>query len=784
MKKNFFKKLASVTALALVVTSVAPSMATTAAAAKAPSLNVTSKTLYVGKKFDINVKNKPTTATYTWSTSNKAVATVAKGGIVTAKKAGTATIKLVVKTKSSSKTLKATFTIKESAASVKISNPTEKVKVGTAVYDFNRTVTTKSGGKATDKTFWVITDNTAGATVDANGVVSTTKAGEFKIQAVTATSKANFDAGKTTAVSEVLTVKVPFAVVSAKPSKLNQVAITINSEDATITAKDIIIVKDKVKQPVKSISLSTDKKTIYADLYSDVVDKGVYSVSVKGSDAVDFTATVGTITQIVLNDQVVAPGTASAIAYNVYDENGLDITSKYSPSTLSWTSTTAVADGKVTLLKEGDAAFVTVSYTKYDTLGNKTEIKSAQAKVLASNAVVSSLTTWTVQDSTLTSKAAFDKALATTVALKDESKSIFVKAKDSKNNDVITGFTFESLDPNTLVVTSEGKLYPIKTGTADVKIKKGDYVTYVTVTVTAERKATSIKADKNDVKVSSTILETETVKFNIVDQNGSNFTTASGGAVEVTAFDGKDVAAKIDVVKSVVAADGSFTVSFKPQTTDVSGTARYYVKANDITTVVYVTAVKAGNTANYVVTASKTEVDSYTNGDDVTVAFNTYAVDANGVKREAATATYAVKNASGSTVATGSSVVVATKTKENLSAGTYTVEATINNAVYTTSFTVKSTRPAATATLVAAYPDVTKGSSIQSAVQNNIKVTLADGTVLTNGVAKFIVVDPVNGDFFKNETGTVKVFVKTIEATYNGFTYTVDVNAQLVFNVK
>ena len=96
--KQFKKVLAFVLALAMVVTAVPTADAK--AAAKAPKLNNTKKILYVGQSYTLKVNNLPANwkkCTYTWSTSNKSIATIKKGKYgqaakVTAVKKGTATV--------------------------------------------------------------------------------------------------------------------------------------------------------------------------------------------------------------------------------------------------------------------------------------------------------------------------------------------------------------------------------------------------------------------------------------------------------------------------------------------------------------------------------------------------------------------------------------------------------------------------------------------------------------------------------------------------------------------
>lgn len=68
-------------------------------AAAAPKLSVSKKTVYVGDKLTLKVKNQPKGAAITWASSNKKVAQVTKKGVVKAVKVGTAKVTATVKTK-------------------------------------------------------------------------------------------------------------------------------------------------------------------------------------------------------------------------------------------------------------------------------------------------------------------------------------------------------------------------------------------------------------------------------------------------------------------------------------------------------------------------------------------------------------------------------------------------------------------------------------------------------------------------------------------------------------
>lgn len=80
-------------------------------AASKPKLNKKNVTLTVGTKYTLKVKNLPKNAKVTWTSSNKKRATVSKKGVVTAKKAGTVTIRSKIK-QSGKKTRKLTCKIK------------------------------------------------------------------------------------------------------------------------------------------------------------------------------------------------------------------------------------------------------------------------------------------------------------------------------------------------------------------------------------------------------------------------------------------------------------------------------------------------------------------------------------------------------------------------------------------------------------------------------------------------------------------------------------------------
>ncbi len=144
MMKSFFKKLAFVMALAMVVSMVAPA-GSALAAETGVSLQGT-KTIVetyeldkVGATVDFSFQGAPKDwkTTFAWTSSNTAVATVDKAGIVTAVAAGTATITITAGADASYKET-VVVTVKEAAPVVaKEAFEVKQTSVNTAVLTFD-----------------------------------------------------------------------------------------------------------------------------------------------------------------------------------------------------------------------------------------------------------------------------------------------------------------------------------------------------------------------------------------------------------------------------------------------------------------------------------------------------------------------------------------------------------------------------------------------------------------------------------------------------------------------
>lgn len=247
MKQRPFTRTAvAVLAFLLVCASVLAVPTSVEAATKKPTkitVTATKKTMYVGEKYTLKVKNvSPAKAskTVTYKTSNKAVATVNAKGQIVAKKKGTVTITVTSK---SNKKAKATckVTVKQQVKSITVTNAvnnTVAVRKGKSL----TLKTSVSPSNASSKKLTFATSNKKVATVNSKGKITAKKAGTAKITIKSADKKA-----KTT-----ITVKVPDA-------KKVVTKVTLSPTSKTVTQGEKFTLKATIKPSNATVKLVSYK---------------------------------------------------------------------------------------------------------------------------------------------------------------------------------------------------------------------------------------------------------------------------------------------------------------------------------------------------------------------------------------------------------------------------------------------------------------------------------------------------------------------------------------------
>ena len=527
--KTFKKVLASALAAAMVVTAFPVA---NAEAATAPKLSATKATLYVGQSKTITVKNVAKGSKVTATSSNKKAATVSvKGTKVTVKsvKKGTATVNVkVTPKKGAAKKLTAKITVK--TPTVKFTDSVTEAKIATPV-KVKATATPAVSVKyySADKSI-----ATVGLT---SGTVTGKKEGTVKVAAVIKTGTKTTKVYKEIAVVNAITAKA----VSTKKIDVTFAGAIEKAEKANFTVTD----NKGVTALIKSVTLDSTKKVVTVEFYSALTSGNSYKVVVKNGEKTYEASTdyvKGNVAKIEAANQIVVAGTPSAIVYNVYDENGLDITED---TRVTFQGTVPVTNGKVNIADKV-VAYMTVIYTNPST---GAQIKSAQFTITGATEVAKTIDAVTVSSGAIASDAQWPATVNTNI-VNDNSATQYVSFKYTKTDGKVyyTSAGATSLNPDVLVVDAKtGKLTPVKEGTATVSAKINDVTTTFTLTVVAKAKATSLAVDATS-KTTTSLTESDashtmtpaTVKINVLDQNGKVM-TSKNDALAIKVIDGDGV---------------------------------------------------------------------------------------------------------------------------------------------------------------------------------------------------------------------------------------------------
>ncbi len=646
--KNFFKKLAFVLALAMVVTAIAP--AAKASAASSPTLKIEGKKLYLGGDVTGNYGetyrftfNNAKGYTAKWKSSNAKVATVdAKTGNIQAIAVGKATITATL-TKKGSKTveLKATVWVKQNAEKVGFGSlkAVKEMAVGdTAKVNVYRQVGDTKVWKQTDKA--VSTDvvkwtssNPEVATVDKWGKVKAESAGEATITA-TATQSEGSKAGATASFK----VTVKAGLVDAKQSGLDTIKATFAGDLSAVVNKDNVKVlkvdgSAKVNVIVKDVTFDdTDKTkatiTTFTQFDKDVeyiVEYAETTVKFKGADK-----SAEAVASIAIKTTEVEPNDTKKIEFYVYDKDGVDITSdelvgriKVSNAATNNDSYLDEANGTITFWAKDKSATIKASFDTYTYKEDFTPKTIDATGVIVSKEKVinvSSVGTATIAKD----KPDFSKATLN-MSVKDTDKKLFLKTTNSDNKEVTSygddasKFKFTSTNDTVLVVYDDGSLYPVKEGAAAVIVKYNDaYLGTVTVTIGGERKASVItpKFDRTTLSAKTATNDpADSIKLTIEVQDQYKDAFSYRPTIEfLTGPIAKDNA-PVPTVDPVDGSVGKYEVvfgsaDFDTTTLNTKGTYTYRVTVDKQSRTVSFTVGEADKAVNYAFTNAGTTVDT------------------------------------------------------------------------------------------------------------------------------------------------------------------------------
>ncbi len=552
---KFFKHLAAVLAAAMIITLIPAQTANAAKYSKlafqeatSSSQCITSFELAKGKTRDLKfygVGDYKTTG-IGWSSSNDAVATVDKNGIVKAVGVGSAQITYSAKGYISIPT---TVVVTTTDYNVYIAEQNSGMRYTSYNLMLGKTVDFKFvGAKGWSTSLysasWNTTDDSV-ATVDNYGIVTPVKIGTCQIVLTIIEKKT----GKVAFAVQPVTINVKSATPTATPTPkatatptMSPAGFTVKqtkSNEVEVTFANTAITDANVNLSCSGASIQTHTApkngVVTLTFYSELADGVEYTVSntnnsTGATTSVKFKASNGPIASVGLRysscgvEGKAFPDEKVYLYPECYDANGVVITS---------------ANAELYSYESGydwpvyenyfDAGSVGTRYTYYVKAykSNGTEIKSPNIVITVSAKPAYSISSIVAKLAPVGEAYSSDNASGLTMYMGDENIGLALKYTDNRGNtnkETIVGeeaantagfFEFTSSNENVLFADNDGTLYAVKTGSAVIKVNfvnlEGDtarttQVGSFTVTVGAARyisEATQTYTSSQNKKISS-----------------------------------------------------------------------------------------------------------------------------------------------------------------------------------------------------------------------------------------------------------------------------------------
>lgn len=339
--KAFVKRIVMFFCFVLIVPAVIGMNISAVQAATTPYFSKSKVTIAgKGETYQMVIKSKVAKSTYVWSSSNKAVATVTKNGVVTSVGGGTATIKCKITYPSKkTKTLSCKVTVTVPATEVKISNTSltngaQRITLGSSM-DFDCTLTPSD---TTDKVVWSIgkEGDPECIRIDdaAAGKITAMKAGKVTLR-VTAAATTTKEATAASIVDDSVIIEVvgPTAAVNSVEIKDPNTIIAVFGSpilESTVIGTNGILssnIEIKMGKDVKNV-LASDPGTLKASLSADKKTLTITTEkSMSGNYGINFTSNIKTTDNIALEAYYkainYADTTGPYIVQTTLDDSGL-----------------------------------------------------------------------------------------------------------------------------------------------------------------------------------------------------------------------------------------------------------------------------------------------------------------------------------------------------------------------------------------------------------------------------------------------------------------------------
>ena len=422
------------------------------------------------------------------------------------------------------------------------------------MYDEAGNRTTERGVYVSDYTRWLSSDETI-ATVDKNGYVTTYKEGEFTITAETYQSNAN--PGTNASVSVTLTAQP--SIVSAVQKSATTAEVTFDTDMSSVVTKDNLIVSSivgttPVKQIVKSVSFDESGRVATVEVYVNFAANTEYTFAYNDMTAgfVGADLSIENVASIAIDTQTATVDELVPIVVKLYDENGIEILNDGSRVTIE--PITDIFDGyidgnSIYFWEVGEYAQVRAIFHtwEYSDTGVENTIEVTGTIVAVEElSGFGSIATYHIGESAPSDWNSVQHRIASDYT----DRKIYVRAVDLSGEYMYNNpddgrseeFSFESSDPTTLIVDSDGVLYPVKAGNVDVIVYYEDtVVAALPVTVIAESTTINLSVELSGNRISAYPGAEDSITLTVTatDQLGES-TIDGANDVEVDYLDGNE----------------------------------------------------------------------------------------------------------------------------------------------------------------------------------------------------------------------------------------------------
>lgn len=411
----------------------------------------------------------------------------------------------------------------------------------------------------TSKIYWQVQDAVGtdrSSEITETGLWTPTQSGDYTITAM----------AKNTPTGQPLCSKSVQATVGSFVENVNQTAVdgvyvTFNSPVASqYKDSDFKISSGEASVLVKKVKYSEDGKTAYITTATNFIDGRKYTVTCSGYSK-EFTASVGKPVELSITTSQAQVGKYTTIEYVLLDVNGVDVTGTVDSTRGTFRCSADVYNGlldqqtnRLYMTTIGGIATVTMTYISADGTVNLTDTKTILCVAQKADEAVGTHFTLTGSQQ----KPSYKEEDVRSIAVGDTMYAHFAALDADDHEITYDSVTFKSNDPDSLIISQDGKITPIKTGVVMIVVTaaQGSYpVTYTySITINEARYMAELKLAEQAVAMSNTTRTMEYQKeipVTALDQYGSSY-PLTGEAGFVTEASGRKVLASYDSAENCI----------------------------------------------------------------------------------------------------------------------------------------------------------------------------------------------------------------------------------------